>query len=134
MSPVSKLNKWFVYISNCFFQIKLFNEWFPTWAEEEQDRLIKGVSEQDPDFGAKLQDILINGPQVNGNQDDFFEQNLSKEQNGTSENLSPTEEEYKNGENGTWANGEKPETEVEENTGDSLVVSDNIPVEIAAAS
>ncbi|CAB3245937.1 unnamed protein product [Arctia plantaginis] len=111
-------------------RIKLFNEWFPTWAEEEQDRLIKGVSEQDPEFGAKLQDILLNGPQVNGNQDDFFEQSLSKEQNGTSDNVSPTEDDA----NGTWANGENPEPEVEENAEDPLVVSENIPVEIAAAS
>ncbi|XP_026735238.1 uncharacterized protein C14orf119 isoform X1 [Trichoplusia ni] len=100
-------------------RIKLFNEWFPTWAEEEQDRVIKGVTEIDPDFGTKLQDLLTNGPQLNG------------DQNGTDELHSPVpEEESKTEESETWngGNGEAAEESTEQ------VVQDNIPVEIAAAS
>ncbi|CAH2094434.1 unnamed protein product [Euphydryas editha] len=51
-------------------RIKLFNEWFPTWAEEERDRLIKAVSEIDSDFGTKLQDALVNGIKLNGDLDE----------------------------------------------------------------
>ncbi|CAG9789270.1 unnamed protein product [Diatraea saccharalis] len=54
-------------------RIKLFNEWYPTWAEEEQDRLVKGISEIDPDFGEKLQNYITNGPPVNGDMNGFIE-------------------------------------------------------------
>ncbi|KAJ8713980.1 hypothetical protein PYW08_007600 [Mythimna loreyi] len=101
-------------------RIKLFNEWFPTWAEEDQDRLIKSVSETDPEFGKKLQDLMINGPQVNG------------EQNGTNELHSPVlEEEAKTEENETLNNGENGGV-VEEPA--EQAVPENIPIEIAAAS
>uniref|UniRef100_A0A2A4IXS5 Uncharacterized protein n=2 Tax=Heliothis virescens TaxID=7102 RepID=A0A2A4IXS5_HELVI len=101
-------------------RIKLFNEWFPTWAEEDQDRLIKSVSETDPEFGKKLQDILINGPQVNG------------EQNGTDEVHSPIpEEEIKTEENGN-STAENGEAIIEETV--EPVVPETVPVEIAAAS
>ncbi|XP_039757527.1 uncharacterized protein C14orf119 homolog [Pararge aegeria] len=50
-------------------RIKLFNEWFPTWAEEDRDRLVAAVSEIDADFGTKLQDVLTNGVVVNGDAD-----------------------------------------------------------------
>ncbi|XP_023941076.1 uncharacterized protein C14orf119 homolog isoform X2 [Bicyclus anynana] len=47
-------------------RIKLFNEWFPTWAEEDKERLVSAVSEIDSDFGTKLQDVISNGAVVNG--------------------------------------------------------------------
>lgn len=47
-------------------RIKLFNEWFPTWSEEQKERLVKAVSDMDSDFGSKLQDALINGVKING--------------------------------------------------------------------
>ncbi|XP_041969727.1 uncharacterized protein C14orf119 isoform X2 [Aricia agestis] len=59
-------------------RIKLFNEWYPTWTEEEQDRVVKGVSEMDSDFATKLQDALQNGIKVNGH-DDFFHEIISQE-------------------------------------------------------
>lgn len=93
------------------FQIKLFNEWFPAWAEEDQDRLIKGVTDVDPAFGEKLQDLMKNGPQLNG------------EENGTGEAHSPTEE-------------VKDEV-VEQNEISEVeqgIIQDAGPVEIAAAS
>ncbi|XP_053613903.1 uncharacterized protein C14orf119 isoform X2 [Plodia interpunctella] len=94
-------------------RIKLFNEWYPTWAEEEQDRLIKGVSDMDAEFGLKLQDLLTNGPKMNG------------ELNGTDEAHSSCESEPVNEER---RNNEEPEEETQE------LASDNVPVEIAAAS
>ncbi|KAM3962499.1 uncharacterized protein C14orf119 [Aphomia sociella] len=98
-------------------RIKLFNEWYPTWAEEEQDRLVKGVSDMDSDFGAKLQDILINGPQLNGDMNGRDEFHLVQEEEVVNE---------------PWRNGDVEV--VEENTEEQGVPQDNIPVEIAAAS
>lgn len=64
---------------------------------------------------------MINGPQVNG------------EQNGTSEIHSPIpEEEKKTEENETLTNGDNGETVAEETA--EPAVPENIPVEIAAAS
>ncbi|XP_026760588.2 uncharacterized protein C14orf119 isoform X2 [Galleria mellonella] len=97
-------------------RIKLFNEWYPTWAEEEQDRLIKGVSDMDPEFGVKLQDLIVNGPQLNG------------DVNGADEGHSAENEVE---ENEPWRNGVNEEG-VEGNS--EGVSQDNIPVEIAAAS
>lgn len=89
-------------------RIKLFNDWYPTWSEEEQDRLVLAVSEMDSEFGTKLQDVMVNGPQVlhNGKKD-FY----------------PTYIE----------NGEAKEDAVE-NSDTHGVSQENIPVEIAAAS
>ncbi|XP_013182984.2 uncharacterized protein C14orf119 homolog isoform X2 [Amyelois transitella] len=92
-------------------RIKLFNEWYPTWTANEQDRLIKGVSDMDAEFGIKLQDILTNGPHMNG------------ELNGTNENHNNLEEA-----NEEWRNNEEPEQENEQ------LPQENVPVEIAAAS
>ncbi|XP_022817583.1 uncharacterized protein C14orf119 isoform X1 [Spodoptera litura] len=102
-------------------RIKLFNEWFPTWAEEEQDRLIKSVSETDPEFGKKLQDVMLNGPQVNGDQNGFFDYHTPA-----------PEEEKKTEDSETWNNEENGHAEVEDAA--EPVVPENIPVEIAAAS
>ncbi|CAG4986755.1 unnamed protein product [Colias eurytheme] len=66
-------------------RIKLFNEWFPTWAEEQRDRLLKAVTEIDVEFGNKLQDILVNGVKVNGT-DDFFSTNETVGEKNTEEN------------------------------------------------
>lgn len=55
------------------------------WNEDQKDRLIKSVTETDPDFGEKLQDMLTNGIKVNGI-DDFFstlEYNEKKESENT---------------------------------------------------
>nr|XP_021194276.2 uncharacterized protein C14orf119 isoform X1 [Helicoverpa armigera] len=102
-------------------RIKLFNTWFPFWSVEDQDRLIKSVSETDPEFGQKLQDLLTNGPQVNG------------DQNGTDEVHSPIpEEEIKTEENNIVA-GENGEAIVEEAPVEP-VVPENVAVECAAAS
>lgn len=67
-------------------RIKLFNEWFPTWAEEERDRLIKGVSEIDSDFGTKLQDALVNGVKLNGDLDEEHKLHFGTEVTQTQEN------------------------------------------------
>ncbi|XP_059053400.1 uncharacterized protein C14orf119 [Achroia grisella] len=99
-------------------RIKLFNEWYPTWAEEEQDRLIKGVSDMDGEFGVKLQDLIINGPQLNG------------DTNGVDEAHLPEDEKVKNE---PYTNGDHEES-VEANGEEQGVPQDNIPVEIAAAS
>ncbi|KAJ2938770.1 hypothetical protein O0L34_g3391 [Tuta absoluta] len=101
-------------------RIKLFNEWYPTWAEEEQDRLVKGVSELDPDFGAKLHDLILNGPTLNG------------EQNGTDEIHSPEEQPENTIENEAQ-NDPEPEN-IENIDIETPAVQDNMPVEIAAAS
>ncbi|XP_072929930.1 uncharacterized protein C14orf119 isoform X2 [Epargyreus clarus] len=102
-------------------RIKLFNEWFPTWAEDERDRLMKAVTEIDPDFGSKLQDILVNGPKVNG------------DANGPEDFLISYNEEH-NGENAQ--NNIDPE--LENNSQDNVeslgVAQENIPLEIAATS
>lgn len=102
------------------FQIKLFNEWYPTWAEEEQDRLVKGITEMDPDFGTKLHEALSNGPKVNG------------DLNGTNEIHSPIETEQDD--INEVPNNIVQEPVIEEPIEDAGVVQDNIPVEIAAAS
>ncbi|XP_075983221.1 uncharacterized protein LOC142981299 isoform X2 [Anticarsia gemmatalis] len=115
-------------------RIKLFNEWFPTWAEDEQERLIKGVSEADSEFGTKLQDFMINGPQVNGDQFGIVEPKPASEQNGTNEPHSPTEEEQKPEEVEPFTNGENSEPAAQEDAEETPVVSENIPVEIAAVS
>ncbi|CAH0728365.1 unnamed protein product, partial [Brenthis ino] len=92
-------------------RIKLFNEWFPTWSEEEQDRLIKGVSDMDSDFGTKLQDAFVNGVKING----LDEEHLKYESP-----IVPVE---------------VNDTEIVNNDIESLAVSqDNLNVEIAAAS
>lgn len=106
--------------------MKLFNEWYPTWTEDQQDRLVKGVSETDPEFGKKLQDLIENGPQVieNGPQLNGEENG----QNGTGEAHSPTVEEPPNGEVGS----DEPH-EVEE-ADDPVIIPEAAPVEIAAAS
>lgn len=105
----------------CFLlQIKLFNEWYPTWSEEEQDRLTKGVTEMDPDFGTKLMETIFNGPQVNG------------DTNGTDVVLVPTE----NGRQEVdepQSNGDTSES-VPEEPNDAPAVQENVPVEIVAAS
>lgn len=98
-----------------FFQIKLFNEWYPTWSEEEQDRLVKGVTEIDAEFGAKFQELLIGEPKTNG----------------TSEIHSPDEDENKEITEVEVAEPAPPNAE--ENV-EPPVAQDNIPVEIAAAS
>ncbi|XP_022116245.1 uncharacterized protein C14orf119 [Pieris rapae] len=75
-------------------RIKLFNEWYPTWNEDQKERLIKAVTETDPDFGEKLQDILTNGIKVNG-MDEFFatieysenNESIATEQPSEGENL-----------------------------------------------
>ncbi|XP_026315008.1 uncharacterized protein C14orf119 [Hyposmocoma kahamanoa] len=101
-------------------RIKLFNEWYPTWSEEEQDRLAKGVTEMDPDFGTKLMEAIFNGPQVNGdtNGTDVV---LGSSENGCQEVDEPQ------------SNGEASESVPEEPV-DAPVVQGNIPVEIVAAS
>ncbi|XP_028160072.1 uncharacterized protein C14orf119 isoform X2 [Ostrinia nubilalis] len=99
-------------------RIKLFNEWYPTWAEEEQDRLIKGVSEVDPEFGEKLQDYLTNGPPVNGEFNFLIGENLAHEEENKKENEQ-------------WNNEDSVAPAEEEGQG---ISQDNIPVEIAAAS
>lgn len=76
---------------------------------------------------------MINGPQVNGDQFGVIELNITTEQNGTSEVHSPTEDEQKT-EDATWTNEENGVAEVKENPEETPVVSENIPVEIAAAS
>ncbi|KAJ0173662.1 hypothetical protein K1T71_010811 [Dendrolimus kikuchii] len=91
-------------------RIKLFNEWYPTWVEEDQDRFVKAVSEADPEFGTKLQDIITNGPQVNGDVFEIVE-------------IVPNVNEH----------SDENHDSVEENEGQN-VPQDNIPVEIAAAS
>ncbi|XP_050675390.1 uncharacterized protein C14orf119 isoform X2 [Leptidea sinapis] len=70
-------------------RIKLFNEWYPTWSEEDKERLQKSVSEIDPEFGSKLQDALVNGIKVNG-VDDFYSviENHNHELGNNEENLS----------------------------------------------
>ncbi|KAG6464619.1 hypothetical protein O3G_MSEX014637 [Manduca sexta] len=90
-------------------RIKLFNEWYPTWSEEEQDRLVKSVSDMDAEFGSKLQELLKNNGQING------------EQNGTDIFTEEKTEESWGGE------------QVQANEDDE-VVSNDLPVEIAAAS
>lgn len=101
-------------------QIKLFNEWYPTWSEEEQDRLAKGVTEMDPDFGTKLMDTIFNGPQVNG------------DTNGTDVVLVPAENGHQE-DNEPQSNGD-PSESIPEEPVDAPVVQDNVPVEIVAAS
>ncbi|CAG9565379.1 unnamed protein product [Danaus chrysippus] len=59
--------------------IKLFNSWFPNWSDEEKDRLVRAVSEIDSDFGNKLQDIMANGLQVNGDTEEKFFQTTAPE-------------------------------------------------------
>ncbi|KAL0869169.1 hypothetical protein ABMA27_007456 [Loxostege sticticalis] len=100
-------------------RIKLFNEWYPSWAEEEQDRLIKGVSDMDSDFGEKLQDYLANGPPVNGEFNFLIGENSVHEEENKTEN-----EQLNNGEN-----AEEPADEEQQG-----ISQENIPVEIAAAS
>lgn len=84
------------------------------WVEEDQDRLIKGVSEVDSEFGAKLEDLMKNGPQLNG------------EENGTGETHSPVEEE-------PLTNGDLETEEMPEEPEPQGISQDNVPVEIAAA-
>ncbi|XP_034834070.1 uncharacterized protein C14orf119 isoform X1 [Maniola hyperantus] len=70
-------------------RIKLFNEWFPTWAEEDRDRLITAVTEMDADFGIKLQDALSNPTVVNGDASYKLE-NVSNEEEEKDEELQDT--------------------------------------------
>lgn len=95
-------------------RIKLFNEWFPSWAEEEQDRLIKGVSEIDAEFGEKLQSYIDNGPPVNGDVNGVIDEHLLSEEEPAVVEVAP----------------EVPT--VEEN--EQAIPQESLPVEIAAAS
>lgn len=53
-------------------RVKLFNDWYPTWSEEERFRLMKGVTEMDSDFAKKVQQCNIpNGTSVNGVVEEF---------------------------------------------------------------
>ncbi|KAL4715891.1 hypothetical protein ACJJTC_013191 [Scirpophaga incertulas] len=98
-------------------RIKLFNEWFPTWTEEQQDRLIKGISEVDMEFGNKLQEYLTNGPPVNGDCNGFTDETNVAEVESQSVDES--------------ANDAASEL-IEEN--EQVIAQDNLPLEIAAAS
>nr|XP_004921879.2 uncharacterized protein C14orf119 isoform X2 [Bombyx mori]XP_012544949.2 uncharacterized protein C14orf119 isoform X2 [Bombyx mori] len=61
-------------------RIKLFNEWFPTWSREEQDRFVNKISEIDSEFGEKLHEIITDGPKVNGTDEPWInEQNVEPE-------------------------------------------------------
>ncbi|XP_026494287.2 uncharacterized protein C14orf119 isoform X1 [Vanessa tameamea] len=95
-------------------RIKLFNEWFPTWAEEERDRLVKAVSEIDSEFGIKLQDALVNGFKLNGDLDEEHKLHFGIE------NVQPEEDLIESGSN--------------ENSETLTVSQENSNVEIAAAS
>lgn len=101
-------------------QIKLFNEWYPTWSEEDQDRLAKGVTEMDPDFGTKLMETIFNGPQLNGDTNGTDEVSVPAE-NGCQEVNEPQ------------SNGDVSVIVPEEPIG-APIVQDNVPVEIVAAS
>lgn len=113
-------------------RIKLFNEWYPTWAEEEQDRLIKEISEVDADFGAKLQDYLVKGPQTNGELNGVAELKFIPDENDNNETHSLTEAENKTEESNTFE--ENIETASQVNSEETPVVSETIHLEIAAAS
>ncbi|XP_037963113.2 uncharacterized protein C14orf119 isoform X1 [Plutella xylostella] len=93
-------------------RIKLFNEWYPTWSEEEQHRLIKGVAEIDADFGQKLEELTLNGPQLNGDSNGIHSPDIPQEE--------------------VVDNNESPDAE--EKAEENIVPESNIPVEIAAAS
>lgn len=95
-------------------RIKLFNEWYPTWTEDEQDRFVKSISEVDPDFGTKLQDIIINGPKVNGDEFGIIE--------SVADDANETHNEVNENQNS------------EEETKEPVVPQDIIPLEITAAS
>lgn len=96
------------FIKISFFQIKLFNDWYPSWSEEEQDRFVLTISEMDSEFGTKLQDVMANGIQVLQNGKKDFYPNYVE-------------------------NGEAKEDAVE-NSDSHGVSQENLPVEIAAAS
>ncbi|CAH2045485.1 unnamed protein product, partial [Iphiclides podalirius] len=51
-------------------RVKLFNEWFPSWSDEEKGRLIKKISELDPEFSKKLKGTELQGTQMNGDEND----------------------------------------------------------------
>lgn len=82
-----------------------------------------GVTETDPDFGKKLQEILTNGFKMNG------------DLNGTSELHSPIEEEEKQEVEAENSEDVEQSGETAEEKEEVAVNQDsNIPVEIAAAS
>ncbi|KPJ18152.1 Uncharacterized protein C14orf119 [Papilio machaon] len=91
-------------------RIKLFNEWYPTWTEEERERLVNKISEIDAEFSMKLQETVLKGIQVNGKDDEVV---LNDEN-------TPEKE-------------EKKEVE-EENKEFPSPTQDNISIEITAAS
>ncbi|XP_013135614.1 PREDICTED: uncharacterized protein C14orf119 [Papilio polytes] len=95
-------------------RIKLFNEWYPTWTEEERERLVNKISEIDAEFSMKLQEAVLKGVQVNG-KDDVGEQTVE----------SSTEKEEKKG---------VEESVEEENKEFPSPTQDTISIEITAAS
>lgn len=101
------------------FQIKLFNEWYPTWSKEEKERLLKKISELDPDFSNKLHDTLFKGAQVNGDENDS---DIINTENCTESSLSQQNAD-KEVENQTDDNREFPTSNQE-----------NVSIEITAAS
>ncbi|GBP04036.1 Uncharacterized protein C14orf119 [Eumeta japonica] len=100
-------------------RIKLFNEWYPTWSEEEQDRLIKGVSDMDPEFGKKLEEQLTNGVTVNGDTNGIDGNTRDDEQENLQNNQFEIVDASADAENGVL---------------EQVVPDNNIPLEIAAAS
>lgn len=92
----------------------MFNEWYPTWTEEERERLVNKISEIDAEFSMKLQEAVLKGVQVNG-KDDVVEQNVE----------SSTEKEEKKG---------VEESVEEENKEYPSPTQDTISIEITAAS
>ncbi|XP_068619226.1 uncharacterized protein C14orf119 [Battus philenor] len=86
-------------------RIKLFNEWYPTWSEEERERLAKKISDLDPEFSGKLQEEIVKGTQINGddetviNDKDYFvvdqetkENNDEKIEHDDEKELPPTQD------------------------------------------
>lgn len=47
-------------------RVKLFNEWYTNWTEEERDRLVKNISDLDKTFSEKLQEEIY-GDKSEGN-------------------------------------------------------------------
>lgn len=105
-----------------YFQTKLFNEWYPTWTEEEQHRLIKGVTDMDAVFGRKLQELITNGPQLNG------------DSNGTNGIHYDDADEIISVPANSGAALAIAEESVEGLAGEEKVSDNNIPIEIAAHS
>nr|BAM19376.1 similar to CG12948 [Papilio xuthus] len=94
-------------------RIKLFNEWYPTWTEEERERLVNKISEIDAEFSMKLQEAVLKGIQVNGNDDEVV-----------NDGDAPEKEEKK----------KEIEETVEEDKEFPSPTPDNISIEITAAS